>query len=136
MFVVEVWMLLVPSASSASAGSPDRGSVSATIEAHVRAAYSRNWAASPPAASADPAIANDIDTNTTINATMRWIPMVGSSRSTQPPAPYPPRRTANHSGFDISRAGDRAARDGRVATKFRREEPWVARAEGPSLSPA
>src|SRR5829696_5846710 len=45
MFVVEVWTLVVPSLLRMSAGSPDRGSVIAAKDAHVRSAY---WCSSLP----------------------------------------------------------------------------------------
>src|SRR4051794_26130017 len=58
MLVVDVWMLVDPSRLRVSAGSPDRRSVIATNDAHVRLAYWRSslradWsrAAAGPAAS-------------------------------------------------------------------------------------
>jgi hypothetical protein len=38
MFVVEVWTLVVPSASRLSAGNPESGSVMAANDAHVSCA--------------------------------------------------------------------------------------------------
>src|SRR3954451_16193526 len=60
MLVVDVWTLGVPSASRLSAGRPLSGSVIATSDAHVCAAYPRSVDRSEglrplPAAAADPA---------------------------------------------------------------------------------
>src|SRR4051795_12747442 len=52
MFVVEVWTLVVPSAFSTSAGSPELVSVIATNELHVRWATWRSETVSPDAAAA------------------------------------------------------------------------------------